>query len=69
MLLVKGSGILSCNVLNGSRTPEEAEMSLKRTPYKPLSNMSFEANKQIDSGRHREWSKYVIGGNQLNSTY
>lgn len=52
---------LACNVMKGNRTPEEAEMLLKKMPYKPLSNMSFEANKQIDSGKYKEWGKYVIG--------
>ena len=52
---------LSCNISKGNRTPEEANMILKRTPYKPISTLSFEASKQIDSGRHKEWSKYVIG--------
>ena len=45
----------------GNRTPEEANMPLKRKPYRPLSNLNFEATRQIDSGRHKEWSKYVIG--------
>ena len=54
---------LSCNIKKGNRTPQEAGMKLNRNPYKPLNNMSFEANKQIDSGRYKEWSKYVIGWN------
>ncbi len=52
---------LRCNVQKGNRTPEEANMPLKRKPYRPLSNLNFEATRQIDSGRHKEWSKYVIG--------
>ena len=32
-----------------------------KKPHKPLSNLSFEATRQIDSGRHKEWGKYVIG--------
>ncbi len=52
---------LACNVMKGNQTPEEAGMSLKRLPYKPLSNMSFEATKQINSGKYKEWGKYVIG--------
>lgn len=51
----------SCNVRKGSRTPDEAEMPLQRVPRRPLSSLSFEAVRQIDSGRHREWAKYVIG--------
>ncbi len=52
---------LQCNVMKGNRTPEEANMPLRKKPHKPLSNLSFEATRQIDSGRHKEWGKYVIG--------
>ena len=52
---------LRCNIQKGNRTPEEANMNLKRKPYKPLSNLNFEATRHIDSGRNKEWSKYVIG--------
>ena len=52
---------LPCNVMKGNRTPKEAEMPLKREPRKPLSSLSFETNKQIHSGRYKEWGKYVIG--------
>ena len=52
---------LTCNVLKGSRTPEEASMPLNRKPHKPLNNLSFEATRQINSGKHKEWGKYVIG--------
>ncbi len=52
---------LNCNVIKGNRTPEEAKMPLKRSPRRPLSGLIFEATKQIDSGRHKEWGKYVIG--------
>tara|TARA_Y100001968_G_scaffold164390_1_gene150436 strand:+ start:1596 stop:2102 length:507 start_codon:yes stop_codon:yes gene_type:complete len=52
---------LQCNVAKGNRTPEEAKMPLKQNPYKPLNNMSFETTKQIHSGQHKEWRKYVIG--------
>ena len=52
---------LSCNLLKGNRTPEEANMPLKRKPHKPISNLSFETKRQINSGKHNEWKKYVIG--------
>ena len=52
---------LSCNVRKGNRTPKEASMPLHRAPHRPLSSFSFEASRHIHSGRHREWSKYVIG--------
>ncbi len=52
---------LSCNITKGNRTPKEARMHLKKKPYKPLSSLSFEADKQIDSGLHKEWKKYVFG--------
>ena len=45
----------------GNRTPEEANMPLKRMTYRTLINLNFEATRQIDSGKHKEWSKYVIG--------
>ena len=48
-------------IRDSNRTPEEANMPLKRKPYRPLSNLNFEATRQIDSGKHKEWSKYVIG--------
>ena len=52
---------LSCNVRKGNRTPKEADMPLMRVPRRPLSSLSFEATRQIHSGRHSEWAKYVIG--------
>ena len=52
---------LSCNVRKGNRTPKEAAMPLHRAPHRPLSSFSFEATRQIHSGRHGEWAKYVIG--------
>ncbi len=52
---------LKCNVRKGNRTPYEANMPLKRKPFKPLNNLQFEAIKQIESGKHKEWGKYVIG--------
>ena len=52
---------LTCNVMKGNRTPEEAHMKLNRKPHKPLSNLSFEATKQINSGKNKEWGKYLIG--------
>ena len=52
---------LGCNVRKGNRTPQEAGMPLKRIPRRPLSSLSFEACRQINSGRHSEWAKYVIG--------
>ena len=55
---------ISCNIRKGDRTPKEANMPLKRNPHKPLNNISFEATKQIKSGFHQEWRKYVIGWNK-----
>ena len=52
---------LSCNVRKGNRTPKEADMPLSRVPRRPLSSLSFEASRQIHSGHHSEWAKYVIG--------
>jgi hypothetical protein len=36
-------------------------MPLARKPHRPLSGLTFEASRQIRSGRNREWAKYVIG--------
>jgi 5-methylcytosine-specific restriction endonuclease McrA len=52
---------LPCNVRKGNRTPREAGMPLARKPHRPLSGLTFEASRQIRSGRNREWAKYVIG--------
>ncbi len=52
---------ISCNIRKGNRTPKEANMPLKNKPHKPFNTLSFEATKLIGSGRHKEWSKYVIG--------
>ena len=52
---------LRCNVRKGNRTPQEAVMPLRSTPRRPLSSLSFEASRQIHSGHHSEWAKYVIG--------
>ena len=35
---------LRCNVQKGNRTPDEANMPLKRKPYRPLSNLNFDLN-------------------------
>ncbi len=52
---------LNCNVIKGNRTPQEAEMPLKKQPRRPLSGLNFEARRQINLGLHKEWRKYVIG--------
>ena len=52
---------LKCNIKKGSRTPSEANMPLSKMPLKPINNFCLEATKQINSGNHQEWKKYVIG--------
>ena len=52
---------LRCNVHKGNRTPREAGMLLARQPRRPLSGPLFEAQRQMASGGHREWAKYVDG--------
>ena len=52
---------LTCNVVKGNRTPQEAEMILRVSPRRPLGNVSLQANRHINSGKHDEWKKYVIG--------
>ncbi|WP_008308096.1 HNH endonuclease [Leptolyngbya sp. PCC 6406] len=50
-----------CNVRKGNRTPREANMMLNNPPRRPHSSLYFEVTRQIRSGTHAEWSKYVIG--------
>jgi 5-methylcytosine-specific restriction endonuclease McrA len=50
-----------CNVKKGNRTPKEASMMLRNPPRKPHSSLYFEVSRQIRSGGHQEWKKYVIG--------
>ncbi len=50
-----------CNVHKGNRTPREAQMPLANPPRRPHSSLYFEVTRQVRSGTHREWSKYVIG--------
>jgi len=50
-----------CNVKKGNRTPREADMPLLSHPRKPHSSLYFEVTRQIRSGVHQEWKKYVIG--------
>ncbi|KGG14706.1 MULTISPECIES: HNH endonuclease [unclassified Prochlorococcus] len=52
---------ISCNIKKGNRTIQEANMPLRKKPHKPLNSIGLEATKQINSGQHKEWSKYVIG--------
>jgi hypothetical protein len=48
-------------VSKGSRTPREAQMTMRSLPRRPISTLFFEASRQIQNGRHAEWRKYVIG--------
>ncbi len=50
-----------CNVRKGSRTPREANMTLRHPPRKPHSGLYFELTKHVKSGNNKEWQKYVIG--------
>ena len=52
---------LRCNVRKGNRTPQEANMPLRRKPHRPAGHLSFEARRQIESGQRGEWAKYMIG--------
>ena len=54
---------LRCNVSKGNKTPEEAGMSLERKSHRPPGNLSYEANRQLNKGKHIEWRKYIIGWN------
>ena len=50
-----------CNVKKGNRTPREASMPLSNSPRRPHSSLFFEVTRQVRSGTHAEWKKYVIG--------
>ncbi|MGD1909192.1 MAG: HNH endonuclease [Leptolyngbyaceae cyanobacterium] len=50
-----------CNVKKGNRTPREANMLLRNPPRRPHSSLYFELTRQVHSGNHAEWGKYVIG--------
>lgn len=50
-----------CNVKKGNRTPKESNMPLRNPPRKPHSSLYFEVSRQIRTGGHQEWRKYVIG--------
>ena len=51
---------LPCNVRKANRTPREAGMPLLREPRRPLGSLGFEASRQIRTGQHQEWAKYVV---------
>lgn len=46
----------SCNSRKGNRTPEEAKMKLKRTPYKPSFLMYL---RDFNGKVHEEWDNYL----------
>jgi hypothetical protein len=35
-------------------------MPLLREPRRPLGSLGFEASRQIRTGQHKEWAKYVV---------
>ncbi|MDA0867377.1 MAG: HNH endonuclease, partial [Cyanobacteria bacterium] len=45
----------------GNRPPREANMVLRNPPRRPHSSLYFEVTRQVRSGNHAEWGKYVIG--------
>ncbi len=48
-----------CNVRKGNRTPKEADMRLRRPPYRPSGGLQFEVTKYLRYGAHGEWRKYL----------
>jgi 5-methylcytosine-specific restriction endonuclease McrA len=48
-----------CNAKKGDYTPEEAEMMLKRKPYKP----SYALFLRDTTSPHNEWDDYLDSGN------
>jgi len=51
---------LACNAQKGNKTPQEANMTLSHIPKRPIGHLTFETRRQINSGKHKEWSKYLI---------
>lgn len=45
-----------CNVKKGNRTPEEADMKLKRKPFRPVHITFF---RDLAGGVHEEWKPYL----------
>ncbi|MEO1021913.1 MAG: HNH endonuclease [Bacteroidota bacterium] len=46
----------SCNVKKGNRTPEEAQMELKREPYRPIPITFF---RDVTGGVQEPWKPYL----------
>jgi 5-methylcytosine-specific restriction endonuclease McrA len=45
-----------CNAKKGDRTPEEAEMELRRKPYKPSYALFL---RDVTGTRHNEWDEFL----------
>ncbi len=53
---------LSCNVRKGSKSPEEAGLSLRSKPVRPINFAYFELSKQWHAIReYNVWEKYLYG--------
>lgn len=52
---------VKCNVKKGSRTPQEAQMTLLSKPRKPSSGLYFDILKHTRGHQDHAWCKYVIG--------
>jgi len=53
---------LRCNVGKGSRTPDEANLTLRTKPLRPVNFMYFELSKQWHSTKdYGVWEKYMYG--------
>jgi 5-methylcytosine-specific restriction endonuclease McrA len=51
------SACLKCNVRKGGRTPQEAGMTLRQRPSKPLRNPAFEV--QLAKRKYACWKKFL----------
>ncbi|MCB8965702.1 MAG: HNH endonuclease [Ardenticatenaceae bacterium] len=49
----------SCNHHKGSKTPEEANMMLKRKPFEPTASAQYRFGHHLNS--HQEWQQFIEG--------
>lgn len=53
---------LRCNVAKGNRTPEEAGLTIRNKPTRPINFAYFELSKQWNSAsEYTTWEKYLYG--------
>lgn len=48
-----------CNHRKGSKTPEEANMKLRRKPYEPTASAQYRFGHHLNN--HQEWEQFIVG--------